>query len=168
MMQIHIRKAVPSDISCIYSLILELAVFEKEPDAVLITEKELYQYGFGRDAFYKCIVAEVNNQIVGMALFYFRFSTWKGKALHLEDLIVTKSFRGKGIGQALYDEVLLYSFEQGVRRVQWEVLNWNRPAIEFYEKSGANILHDWYLVQMHEEELKVYTKNKKSKLNDSL
>lgn len=167
-MSITIRKAQPEDIPAMYKLICELAIFEKEPDAVEVTEEELYRYGFSEDAFYKCIVAEVAEKVVGIALFYFRFSTWKGKAVHLEDLIVTKSFRGKGIGRALYDEVLLYSQAEGVRRVQWEVLDWNQPAIDFYEKSGASILKDWYLAQMHTKELATYASTKKSRLDESL
>ncbi len=163
-----IRKALPADIPAIYKLICELAIFEKEPDAVEVTEEELYKYGFSDDAFYHCIVAEVSGEVVGIALFYFRFSTWKGKAVHLEDLIVTQSYRGKGIGQALYDEVLLFSKAEGVRRVQWEVLDWNQPAIDFYEKSGATILKDWYLAQMHEPKLAAYTKSKKSRLDEGI
>lgn len=164
----RIRKAIPEDIPAMYELICELAIFEKEPDAVEVTPEELYRYGFGTEAFYKCIVAELEDKIVGMALYYFRFSTWKGKALHLEDLIVTQSYRGKGIGQALYDEVLLDARKEQVRRVQWEVLDWNQAAIDFYEKSGASILKDWYLAQMHTEELNNYTKDKKSCLDEDL
>ncbi len=167
-MQTTIRKATPADIPAIYNLICELAIFEKEPNAVEITEEELYRYGFSDEAFYKCFVAEVQEKVVGIALFYFRFSTWKGKAVHLEDLIVTQSFRGKGIGQALYDEVLLYSQNEGVRRVQWEVLDWNQNAIDFYEKSGTTILKDWYLAQMHTKELAAYTKDKNSRLDESI
>lgn len=167
-MSIIIRKAQPEDIPSIYKLICELAIFEKEPDAVQVTEEELYRYGFSKEAFYKCIVAEAAGEIVGIALFYFRFSTWKGKAVHLEDLIVTESYRGKGIGRDLYDEVLLYAHAEGVRRVQWEVLDWNQSAIDFYKKSGTSILKDWYLAQMHTEELAAYTSTKKSQLNEDL
>lgn len=167
-MSINIRKARPTDIPAIYKLICELAIFEKEPDAVEVTEEELFKYGFSEEAFYNCIVAEEEGEVVGIALFYFRFSTWKGKAVHLEDLIVTQSHRGKGIGRALYDEVLLYSQAQGVRRVQWEVLDWNQPAIEFYEASGASLLKDWYLAQMHTQELAAYTKTKKTRLDESI
>lgn len=167
-MSINIRKAKKTDIPAIYRLICELAIFEKEPDAVEVTEEELYRYGFSEDAFYKCIVAEEKGEVVGIALFYFRFSTWKGKSVHLEDLIVTQSYRGKGLGRALYDEVLLYAQSEGVRRVQWEVLDWNQPAIDFYESSGASILKDWYLAQMHTEELAEYTKTKKTRLDESL
>lgn len=163
-----IRKALPEDIPAIYKLICELAIFEKQPNAVEVTEEELYKYGFSDDAFYHCIVAEMSDEIVGMALFYFRFSTWKGKAVHLEDLIVTHSYRGKGVGQALYDEVLLFSKAEGVRRVQWEVLDWNQPAIDFYEKSGASILKDWYLAQMHEPKLARYTNSIKSRLDEGI
>ena len=167
-MSFLIRKAIPEDIASILALITELAVFEKEPDAVELTEDELYEHGFGPNAFYKCLVAEVDNKVVGIALFYNRFSTWKGKAVHLEDLIVTQEHRGTGIGAALYNEVLLYAAQEGVRRIQWEVLDWNEVAIKFYEASGAEMKKDWYLAQMHTKEIQAYAKTHKSILNESI
>ena len=131
-----------------------MAVFEKEPDAVIIDENVLKKEGFGENPMFTCFVAEDENEILGIALVYPRFSTWKGKALHLEDLIVSQKYRGKGIGLALYKEVMRFAKEQNMNRVQWEVLDWNTPAIEFYENSGANVLRDWYVVQIHKDGIK--------------
>lgn len=161
-MQINIRKASPQDIPQVLQLITELAVFEKEPDAVEVTEKDLLQYGFGDTPMFQCFIAEVANEVVGMALLYFRFSTWKGPVVHLEDLVVNESMRSKGVGEALYHKVMQFAHQKGVKRVQWEVLGWNEGAIKFYEKSGAHVLRDWHVVHMDETGLHHYI-NKKSK-----
>ncbi|AXT61465.1 GNAT family N-acetyltransferase [Aquimarina sp. AD10] len=143
-----IRDANPEDMGQVLELIQELATFEKEPDAVEVTVDELITEGFGEQPLFHCFVAEVDKKIVGIALVYFRFSTWKGRSIHLEDLIVKESMRGTGLGSALYAQVMKYAKEKGVRRVEWVVLDWNQNAIDFYEKSGATLLKDWYLVQM--------------------
>ena len=140
----------------VLNLIKALAVFEKEPDAVEISESYLQKMGFGEHPSFQCFVAEEDGVIEGMALVYMRFSTWKGEALHLEDLIVNQNMRGKGIGKALLDEVVKYGGELGVKRICWEVLDWNKPAIEFYEKNGANVMRDWDVVQLNEEGIKNY------------
>ena len=109
---------------------------------------------------FKTFVAEeVDGTIIGMALFYERYSTWKGKAIHLEDLIVSESMRGTGIGTALLDEVIKYGHNLGVKRINWEVIDWNEPAIAFYEKKGANVMRDWDVVQLSEEGIKNYIAN---------
>ncbi|MAY53476.1 MAG: GNAT family N-acetyltransferase [Flavobacteriaceae bacterium] len=151
-----VRLAKKEDMPQVLQLINELAIFEKEPDAVEVTVAELEREGFGEEPLFTCFVAEVNAQIVGMALVYFRFSTWKGRTVHLEDLIVTEQYRGKGIGTLLYDRVIGYAKEQGVRRAEWIVLNWNKGAIGMYEKSGAVFHKDWWLVEMGEDRLKTY------------
>jgi len=155
-MNFKIRKAEKNDLPQILELIQELATFEKEPDAVEINEKDLEKAGFGSDAFYTCFVAETPERIEGMALVYFRFSTWKGKTVHLEDLVVRQKMRGTGMGSALYKQVIAYSLEQGVKRAEWVVLDWNTPAVEFYERSGARVLRDWDTVQMDEAAMKKY------------
>ncbi len=146
-----IRNAREQDMSQVLDLIQELATFEKEPDAVEVTVEELIREGFGEYPLFHCFVAEVEKKVVGIALIYYRFSTWKGRSIHLEDLIVHESMRGTGLGSALYAEVLKYAKSKGVRRVEWVVLDWNTHAIDFYEKSGAKLLKDWYLVQMDQE-----------------
>ncbi len=145
-----IRKFKKEDLPQILELIKELAAFEKEPDAVEVTVLELEKEGLGSHPLFTCFVAEVNGRIEGMALVYFRFSTWKGRTVHLEDLIVRKEKRGTGLGGALYRKVIEYALEQGVKRCEWVVLDWNTPAIDFYERSGATVFKDWNTVQMDE------------------
>ena len=141
----------------VLELICELAAFEKEADAVVVTVEELVRDGFGPTPLFRTFVAEVNGEIIGMALFYYRYSTWKGRTIHLEDLIVKQHRRGTGAGSALYKEVIKFAKQDGVRRVEWVVLNWNTHAIEFYERSGAAILQDWLTVQMNEEGITKFT-----------
>lgn len=155
-MDFHIRKATRDDMSQVLGLINELAVFEKEPDAVEVTVSDLELNGFGPKANFHCFVAEVNGKVQGIALVYNRFSTWKGNVLHLEDLIVSDELRGHGIGGALLDEVVKFGHQLGVRRISWEVLNWNKPAIDFYVKKGAEIKSEWNVVHLNEEGIKTY------------
>lgn len=153
-----IRKAAVSDMPAVLDLIQELAVYEKEPDAVKITIETLQKSGFGVSPLFTCFVASLEDTIVGTAICYNRFSTWEGKSLHLEDLIVTASQRGRGVGKQLYDRVMLYAKETGAQRVEWVVLDWNKSAIEFYKKTGAQFLKDWYLVQMDKSQLDSYVR----------
>ena len=159
-MELQIRNARKEDMPSVLQLILELAVFEKEPDAVDITVEDLEQAGFGDDKQFDCFVAEAEGEIVGMALIYFRFSTWKGRTVHLEDLVVKEKMRGKGVGKALYRKVMEYAVKQGVKRVNWVVLDWNKPAIDFYEQTGATVLSNWWQVEMEEEALKKFIEQK--------
>jgi GNAT superfamily N-acetyltransferase len=152
-----IRKGTKEDMPAVLELIKELAVFENEPDAVVVTDEELVNDGFGTNPLFDTFVAEVDVKIIGMALFYYRYSTWKGKTIHLEDLIITESMRGTGAGSALYKEVIKFAKTKGVRRVEWAVLNWNTPAITFYEKSGAKVFDDWRTVQMDEHGITRFT-----------
>lgn len=145
-----IRKATEKDMPFVLELIQELATFEKEPDAVVVTVADLVRDGFSENPLFQCIVAEKENTIIGMALFYYRYSTWKGKTIHLEDLIVKADQRGTGAGFALYKEIIKQGKKDKVRRIEWNVLDWNTPAIDFYEKSGAKVLDDWRVVQMDE------------------
>jgi len=134
----------------VLALITELAVFEKEPDAVVVTVSDLERDGFSENPLFHTFIAEKDNEIVGMALYYYRYSTWKGKTIHLEDLIVKEKMRGAGLGFALYSEIIKQGKKDGVRRIEWNVLDWNTPAIDFYEKSGARVLKDWLVAQMDE------------------
>lgn len=143
----------------VLSLVRELALFEREPNAVVLTEQDLIRDGFGPNPLFRCWVAEMDGKVVGMALVYPRYSTWKGQVLHLEDLIVTKEARGSGLGTALLNEVVKYGKEQGVRRISWEVLDWNERAIKFYELKGARVMRDWDVVQLDEKGIDDYLKN---------
>ncbi len=156
-----LRFAEEKDMTSVLALIQELADFEKEPHAVVVTQDELRQDAFGQSPKFKCIVAEKLDQIIGMALFYPRYSTWKGATLHLEDLIVTQSERGTGVGKALYSAFIDYAASQKVRRIEWVVLDWNTHAIDFYKESGASVLEDWRTVQMDEEAIKDYLAKEK-------
>ena len=149
-----IRKATKNDMPSVLELIQELAIFEKEPDAVVVTVDDLVRDGFSENPLFQCFVAEVENEIIGMALYYYRYSTWKGKTIHLEDLIVKESKRGTGAGFALYKEIIKQGKAKNVRRIEWNVLDWNTPAIDFYEKSGAKVLGDWRVVHMDENGIK--------------
>lgn len=155
-MQIEIRKAKKEDMQAVYNLIKALAVFEKEPDAVEIEVVDLERDGFGKAVKFLCFVAEVNNKIEGMALVYMRYSTWKGPVLHLEDLVVNQQMRGKQLGTKLLDQVVVYGNQLGVKRISWDVIDWNEDAIEFYEKKGAHVMRDWDLVQLNEKGIKEY------------
>ncbi|WP_431132684.1 GNAT family N-acetyltransferase [Psychroserpens mesophilus] len=158
-MKFSIREAVKNDMSRVFELITELAIFEKAPDAVKITVEDLEHFGFGNDPKFHCFVAEIDGKIEGIALVYTRFSTWIGDVLHLEDLIVSQLKRGHGLGTALLDTVVKYADELGVKRVSWEVLDWNESAITFYHKKGANVMRDWNVVQLNEVGIKNYLSN---------
>ena len=156
-----IRNAKKEDMAQVLGLIQELAIFEKEPNAVEVTETDLVNDGFGANKKFHCFVAEKTNNIVGMALIYPRYSTWKGKVIHLEDLIVTEKMRGSGLGTALLNEVVRYGEQQGVKRICWEVIDWNEPAIQFYESKGANVMRDWDVVHLNEKGIRSYMNNVK-------
>jgi len=142
----------------VHQLITELAVFENEPNAVEISIEDLENDGFSKNPKFKILLAEEEGVIIGMALFYERYSTWKGKAIHLEDLIVTASKRKLGVGKALYTKLMQYAFDHQYKRVAWEVLDWNKNAIDFYESTGAKILEGWQVVHMTEENLEKFIK----------
>ena len=152
----RIREAIEKDMPQVLKLIKELALFENEPNEVEVTVEDLAREGFGEHPLFTCFVAEINDEIVGAALIYFRFSTWKGRTLHLEDLIVEESKRGQGIGEALYKRVMQFAFDRGLKRVAWDVLDWNEGAIRFYERSGAILKKEWRVVHMNEKGLHDY------------
>ncbi|MEO5777669.1 MAG: GNAT family N-acetyltransferase [Flavobacterium sp.] len=159
----NIRKGEKKDMKAVLDLIQELATFEKEPDAVVLTVADLERDGFEDYPLFHTFVAEVNNEIVGIALYYYRYSTWKGKTIHLEDLIVKEKMRGSGLGFALYSKIIEQGQLDKVRRIEWNVLDWNTPAIDFYIKSGARILDDWRVAQMDETGISNFLENLKAK-----
>jgi GNAT superfamily N-acetyltransferase len=142
-MEITIRKGAEADVAHALQLVKELAVYEKAPDEVEVTPEEMKAWGFGADKQFDFFVAEENDKIVGLALYYFKYSTWKGKCLFLEDIIVTETYRGKGIGKLLFDKVVHVSKETKVRRMEWQVLDWNVTAIDFYKKYNTSLDGEW-------------------------
>jgi GNAT superfamily N-acetyltransferase len=158
-MSFKVRLGQKEDMQAVFDLITELAVFEKEPEAVAITVADLVRDGFSDAPKFKVYVAEQENNIIGIALFYERFSTWKGRTIHLEDLIVTKRKQKIGAGKALYTAVLKYAYDNNFKRVAWEVIDWNTNAIDFYKSTGATYLHDWSVVQMNKENLAKFIQN---------
>lgn len=146
-----IRKGTIKDMPSVLLLIQELAAFEKEPNAVEVTLQDLENDGFSEQPLFQTFVAEVDHEVIGVALYYYRYSTWKGKTIHLEDLVVKQSKRGTGAGFALYSEIIKQGHKEGVKRIEWNVLDWNANAIQFYEKSGAKVLEDWKVVQMNQK-----------------
>jgi len=155
-MDITIRKAKKEDMSRVHELILELAIYEKLPQEVEVNQSDLINDGFGENPLFHCFVAEVNSKVEGMAIIYNRYSTWKGKTVHLEDLIVTKNMRNKGIGALLLDKVILFGKEMNVKRISWEVIDWNKKAIKFYERKGAKLINDWNIIHLNNEAIKNY------------
>ena len=155
-MDFFIRNAKKEDMNQVLNLIQELANFELEPEAVIVTVEDLIRDGFGENPLFFCFVAELKQEIIGMALYYYRYSTWKGKTIHLEDLIVKKEHRGIGAGELLYKKVLQQGLLENVQRMEWAVLHWNKFAIDFYKNSGAKVLDDWNIVQIFPDKIKKY------------
>jgi len=153
-MSLTIRQAVPADVPLILEFIRALAVFEREPDAVTATEADLLRDGFGPEPYYHCLIAEQDGKPAGFAFYFFNYSTWTGRpGLYLEDLFVNVEFRGLGIGKALLARVAAIAVEKNCPRLQWEVLDWNTPAVDFYASLGASFLDEWRNVRMTGEAL---------------
>ncbi len=149
-----LRKAAPADVPVILDFIRALAIYEREPDAVSATEEGLLRDGFGSNPFYFCLIAEHDGAPAGFALYFFNYSTWMGQpGLYLEDLFVHPEFRGLGIGKALLQRVAAIAVENNCPRLQWEVLDWNTPAIDFYRAMGAEFLDEWRNVRITGEAL---------------
>ena len=147
-MSIIIRDAVRKDVPSMFELIKELALYENAPEQVTNTVEQMYLDGFGENPSFGTIVSEVNGEIVGMALFYYRYSTWKGKRLYLEDLIVSETMRGQGLGEKLLDATIKKARQTACTGLMWQVLDWNEPAINFYRKFGARFDEEWINVHI--------------------
>lgn len=144
----HIRQATESDIPTILKLIQALATYEREPDAVRIGAAELRRDGFGPQPLFECLIAEDDGEAAGFALYFPIYSTWRGPSLHLEDLFVVPEHRSRGIGKALLARVAAIAAERGCARLQWDVLDWNTPAIDFYRSRGAVMLESWRIMRV--------------------
>ena len=143
MSNVQIRKAVPSDMSRVLELIKELAIYENAEDQVTNTAEQLTEDGFGDAPAFECVVAQLADEVIGFAIYYTSYSTWKGTCLYLEDLLVTETKRRLGVGKLLFDEVLRIARERNAKRFEWQVLDWNEPAINFYKKYKADLDPEW-------------------------
>jgi GNAT superfamily N-acetyltransferase len=142
-MGLHLRYAQKKDLPAVLDLIQELATYERAPAEVTVTLEDLEQDGFGAKPVYEIILAENEGLIAGMAFYYYAYSTWKGKCVFLEDIIVKDAMRGQGIGRILFDAVVMKCKEVDARRLMWQVLDWNEPAINFYRKYDAVLDPTW-------------------------
>lgn len=142
-MKITIRRATKDDCPRLLELIQELATYERAPDEVTVTLDHFTESGFSKAPVWWAFVAEVDGHIVGFALYYIRYSTWKGQAMYLEDILVTNEMRGKGIGKLLFDRLIEEAREKKFNRIIWQVLDWNEPAINFYKKYNAEFDGSW-------------------------
>lgn len=152
-MAVKIREGKKEDCKAVLKLINELAVYEKAADQVELTLEELEEDGFGNQSIYKLLVAEKNDVIIGIALYYTKYSTWKGKCIYLEDLIVTEKERGIGAGKMLFEELIKIAAAQNSGRMEWQVLDWNEPAINFYKKYNAELDEEWFNGKFRREQL---------------
>lgn len=154
--QFSIRKGAKEDLSKVLELIQELALYEKAPQEVTITLDELVEDGFGSNPIYGLFVAKQENTIVGIALYYEKYSTWKGRCTYLEDIIVTESKRNQGIGHALFQAVIAVAKERNSARMEWQVLDWNEPAINFYKKYNAELDPEWFNGKLTREQIQEF------------
>ena len=148
-----IRIGTVKDLPQVLNLIKDLAAFENEPNEVEVTIKEMQNWGFGKDKIFDFFVIEIDNKIIGLALYYFKYSTWKGKCLFLEDIIVKENVRNKGYGKKLFNAVVEVAKNTGVKRMEWQVLDWNKNAIEFYNKYQANLDSKWLNCKLNYSQL---------------
>ncbi len=153
---VKIRRARVQDLERMYELIKELALFERAPEEVTVTMEEFRESGFGENPVYFSFVAEENEKISAFALYYIRYSTWKGQRMYLEDILVTENERGKGIGKLLFDALIQEAIGKKLNGISWQVLDWNIPAINFYKKYKANLDPEWINGSISKEQLKQF------------
>ena len=153
MNNIEIRNARIEECGSLVSLITELAIYEKAENEVEITAAQLERDGFGQNPLFHVIVAEKEAEIIGMAFYYFKYSTWKGSCLYLEDLVVKEAFRKAGVGSELFEAVIRVAKQEQVKRMEWQVLDWNEPAINFYKKYNAELDPEWINGRFYEKDL---------------
>lgn len=156
MVDIKIRKGTKEDLPQVLGLVKELAVYERAPNEVEVTVEEMQDWGFGKDHIFEFFVAEDGSKIVGISLYYYKYSTWKGKCLFLEDIIVTENYRRYGLGSKLFNEVARVAKQQKVRRMEWQVLEWNVTALNFYKKYEANFDDEWVNCKLTYDQLQSF------------
>ncbi|SMC87169.1 GNAT family N-acetyltransferase [Pedobacter nyackensis] len=152
-MSIIIRAAVKEDCVRLLELVNELAVYEKAPEEVTVTLEEFIDAGFGEHKVWNAFVVEVDGFIAGFAIYYTRYSTWKGCRLYLEDFIVTEAYRGRGIGKLLFESIIKEAKDKGFNGMNWQVLDWNEPAINFYNKYSAQLEAGWLNASFSKEQI---------------
>lgn len=146
---LNIRPASPADVPLIQQFIRDLAEYERAPESAVATQEDLMRDGFGPAPKYRCLIAEWDGQPAGFAFFFYNYSTWQGKpGLYLEDLFVKSAFRGKGIGKALLLHLAQVAVDENCGRYQWQVLDWNTPAIELYKSLGAEVMSEWLTMRV--------------------
>ena len=152
---LSLRPAVPADAPLILQYIRELADYEREPEAAVATEADILRHAFSGHPLVHVTMAEWDGQAAGFALWFLNFSTWEGKpGIYLEDLFVRPAFRGRGIGKALLQHLASLAVKEGWTRFVWQVLDWNTPAIEFYEAHGAKVMRPWLTCRVEGEALR--------------
>lgn len=152
-MNFTLRKANKEDCTAMMKLVHELATYEKAPQEVTVTMDEFVDAGFGLKPIWEAFVAEIDHEIVGFALYYVRYSTWKGRSLYLEDFIVTEKLRGNKIGKALFERVIQEAKEKNYLSMVWQVLDWNEPALNFYQKYNSGLEKGWLNASLTKEQL---------------
>ncbi|MFT5884707.1 MAG: GNAT superfamily N-acetyltransferase [Arcticibacterium sp.] len=142
-MDVIIREGKAADVPALMALVNELARYEKAPEEVTNTEGQMLEDGFGDNPIFGSFVAEKKGEIIGLSIYYYRYSTWKGKRMYLEDLVVSEAMRGMGAGKLLFEATMAHGKKKGCTGMMWQVLEWNKPSIEFYKKYGAKFDEEW-------------------------
>ncbi len=153
-MEIKIREATPEDMPAVFGLVKELAEYERAPHEVTVTPDDYVRDGFGEHPLFGCFVAEKEGVIIGISLYYWRYSTWKGKRLYLEDIVVSEKERGQGAGKLLFERTMKKAVEENCTGMMWQVLDWNEPALKFYRKYGATFDGEWLNGRMDIEQIR--------------
>lgn len=148
-----VRKGTPADVPAVLGLIKELALYEKAPLEVTNTEADMLRDGFGTEPAYRLLVAEWEGRVVGMAIYFIKYSTWKGKGVYLDDIVVTESMRGNGIGAQLFAEVMRDAVSLNAKQMHWQVLDWNEPAIRFYKRYGCDFDSEWINCKFNRQQI---------------
>ena len=155
-----IREGEKKDLPQVLDLVKELATYEKAPHEVTNTVEQMEKDGFGSNPIYGLFVAEEGNKIVGISIYYWRYSTWKGRRLYLEDIVVTESWRGKGVGKLLFDRTMKHTLDENCTGMMWQVLEWNEPAINFYKKYGAKMDTEWTNCNLEADQIRILLQHK--------
>jgi len=156
-MNIIIRNAKKTDIKIVFELIKKIAIYEKRPTEVELSEAQLRKDGFGKNPAYKLIVAEANGTVIGFGMYYPTYSSWKGRSLYLHELFVEEKYRNKGVGKKIFEKIVRIAKKEKVGRLEWRVLNWNTPAIELYKKYNTLIENEWLKCELTKKQLNTLT-----------